>query len=100
MKTPPKSETPNGVESSALLCVAGKPDHGMDFGTFMATEGGRKCPQCGKYAKKGTVGNLSFIAEIGNGLAHISMYGHLPGHGCNSVHNAESRRDDDKRPST
>jgi hypothetical protein len=59
------------------------PDRGMSYMASMATEGGRKCPMCGRYAKKGTVGNLSFTADIGGGYAHISMYGHLHGHGCN-----------------
>ena len=72
-----------GVACAGLLSVGGKPDHGMDYGTFMATEGGRKCPLCGKYAKKGTVGNLSFICRPGGAIIHISMYGHLPGYGCN-----------------
>jgi hypothetical protein len=78
------------VASHGLLSVGGKPDHGMGYGTFMATEGGRKCPMCGKYAKKGAVGNLSFVAWSGDGgYVHISMYGHLPGHGCNISDNAQ-----------
>ena len=72
-----------GVACAGLLSVGGKPVHGMDYGTFMATEGGRKCPLCGKYAKRGTVGNLSFICRPGGAIIHISMYGHLPGYGCN-----------------
>jgi len=80
---PELSKDAPGVACAGLLFVVGKPDHGIDYGTFMATEGGRKCPMCGKYAKKGTVGNLSFTADIGGGLAHMSMYGHLPGYGCN-----------------
>lgn len=60
-----------------------KPDHGMSFGLFMATEGGRKCPMCGKYAKRSELGNLSFKTEFRQGWAHITMYGHLPGYGCN-----------------
>jgi hypothetical protein len=62
-----------------------KPDHGLDYGTLMATEGGRKCPLCGKYAKREEIGNLSFETEFGQGWAHVSMYGHLPGYGCNSA---------------
>jgi hypothetical protein len=50
---------------------------------IMATEGGRKCPMCGKYAKRSELGNLSFKAEFRQGWAHITMYGHLPGYGCN-----------------
>ena len=70
------------VASDALLSVGSKPDHGMDYKTFMSTEGGRKCPQCGRYAKPETLGNLSFYTT-GSVVARISMYGHLPGYGCN-----------------
>jgi hypothetical protein len=97
-QNPPKNVVE--VASHGLLSVGGKPDHGMDYGTFMATEGGRKCPMCGKYAKKGTVGNISFTADIGGGWAHISMYGHLPGYGCNAPDNAEVSRGDGNATST
>lgn len=70
------------VASHELLSVGSKSDHGMDYGTFMATEGGRKCPLCGRYAKPKTLGNLSFYTT-GSVVARISMYGHLPGYGCN-----------------
>ena len=86
------------VASHDLLSVGGKPSHGMDYGTFMATEGGRRCPMCGKYAKKGTVGNLSFTADIGGGWTHISMYGHLPGYGCNISDNAKLTHQHDQQP--
>jgi len=79
------------------LSVGGKPAHGMDYGTFMATEGGRKCPLCGKYAKKGTVGNLSFICRPGGAIIHVSMYGHLPGYGCNVPDNIGEIRDNEPR---
>ncbi len=51
----------------------------MTFGLFLATEGYRRCPQCGKYAKRDALG---FIGGSGPGV-HVTMYGHLPGHGCN-----------------
>lgn len=89
-QSPNPSSDANGVACAGLLSVGGKPDHGMDYGTFMATEGGRKCLLCGKYAKKGTVGDLSFIADHGIGWSHISMYGHLPGYGCNISGNDEA----------
>jgi hypothetical protein len=54
----------------------------MGMMCWMATEGGRKCPQCGRYAKTETLGNLSFYTT-GIVVARISMYGHLPGYGCN-----------------
>lgn len=75
-------ENVSDVASHELLSVGSKSDHGMDYGTFMATEGGRKCPLCGKYAKPKTLGNLSFYTT-GSVVARISMYGHLPGYGCN-----------------
>ena len=77
-----------GVACAGLLSVGGKPDHGMSFGLFMATEGGRKCPMCGKYAKRSELGNLSFKTEFPQGWAHITMYGHLPGYGCNIPDNS------------
>ena len=55
----------------------------MSYMLWMATEGGRKCPQCGRYAKAGEVGNLSFCYSDGVTSGRISMYGHLPGFGCN-----------------
>lgn len=92
-KTTPriKEQAPPALAIDGLLSVGGKPDHGMDYGTFMATEGGRKCPICGRYAKAGTVGNLSFVADIGGGIVHISMYGHLPGYGCNISDNSQAQ---------
>jgi hypothetical protein len=55
----------------------------MSFGLFMATEGGRKCPQCGKYAKQGELGNLSRISISDGILVHVTAYGHKEGFGCN-----------------
>ncbi len=56
--------------------------HKMDMMTWYATEGGRKCPMCGRYARARDLGNLSFYTS-GSVIARISMYGHLPGKGCN-----------------
>lgn len=57
----------------------------LGFMAFLATDGGRKCLQCGRYAQPKEIGNLSkwFYNEIGEKVAHISQYGHLPGYGCN-----------------
>lgn len=88
-KTPESTIDVPGVAWSDLLTVGGKPDHGMSFGLFMATEGGRKCPQCGKYAKRDELGNLSFKTQFPHGWAHISMFGHLPGYGCNLSDNVK-----------
>lgn len=51
----------------------------MPMMTWIATEGGRKCPQCGKYAKQSELG---FIGGTVRNM-HLSIYGHLPGFGCN-----------------
>ncbi len=51
----------------------------MSMMAFLATEGGRKCPQCGKFAKSEELGNISIPGPD----YHISMHGHLPGFGCN-----------------
>ena len=56
----------------------------MGMMCWMATEGGRKCPMCGRYSKPETLGNLSFYTT-GRVVARISVYGHIPGHGCNQV---------------
>ena len=70
------------VESTGLV-AGGKATDGQSMTMVMwyATEGGRKCPMCGRYAKREQIGNLS--GWIGN--ARVSAYGHLPGHGCNQT---------------
>jgi len=55
------------------------PDHGLDMMTWIATEGGRKCPWCGRYARASELGWRGFR---GPGLV-VDGYGHLPGYGCN-----------------
>ena len=56
---------------------------------WLATEGGRKCPQCGKYATPNQLGYTGGLYNIGGVLTHVSSYGHLPGYGCNRSQNAE-----------
>lgn len=51
----------------------------MEMMQWYATEGGRKCPMCGRYAKAEDLGDLS--RWIGN--ARVSAYGHIEGRGCN-----------------
>ncbi len=51
----------------------------MSMSTFLATEGGRKCPFCGRYAKSKELG---WVGVQGNGFI-VDAYGHLPGTGCN-----------------
>ena len=62
-----------------------KPQPQMTMRTWIATEGGRKCPLCGRYAKAEHLGYLGGHMADGNGkvIGHISVYGHLEGCGCN-----------------
>ena len=57
----------------------------MPMSVWYATEGGRKCPLCGRYAKAEDLGTLSFSLrdENGNICTRVSLYGHKPGTGCN-----------------
>ena len=64
------------------------PTRELSMMAWMATEGGRKCPQCGKYAKQSELGYTGGLCEIGGVLTHISSYGHLFGYGCNRSQNA------------
>lgn len=50
-----------------------------DMMLFLATEGFRKCPICGRYAKSNELGHYS----VTSGNARIEQWGHLPGYGCN-----------------
>jgi len=77
------------VESGDLLDGANSRTGGrLGMMAWMATEGGRKCPMCGRYAKTEELGNLSRnFGTPDGGWAHISMYGHLPGFGCNQSSN-------------
>lgn len=49
----------------------------MTMTMWIATEGGRKCPICGRYAKRDDLGDLSFG---GKGLL-VTVYGHKNGCG-------------------
>jgi len=51
----------------------------MSMMAWLATEGGRKCPQCGKYAKPDQLGWNGMRTP--NGI--VDMWGHLDGYGCN-----------------
>ena len=50
---------------------------------FLSTEGGRKCPACGRYAKTRELGFTGGYINVGGVIAHISSYGHVTGYGCN-----------------
>lgn len=54
-------------------------DDALDIGLWMATDGLRRCPMCGRMAKRDELGNLSGWW----GDVHYTAYGHLPGTGCN-----------------
>jgi len=55
----------------------------VSYAQFLATHGGTRCPQCGRFAKQEELGNLSHNVQSGAGWAHVTMFGHLAGFGCN-----------------
>jgi len=55
--------------------------HDMSIATWMATEGGRKCPMCGRYSKAKDLGWIGCNTPT----LCLDMYGHLPGKGCNRM---------------
>ena len=55
----------------------------LSLSVWLATEGGAKCPQCGRYARQSELGVLGGRYVSGATIGHLSMYGHLPGFGCN-----------------
>ena len=57
----------------------------MTMSAFLATDGGRRCPQCGKFAKASELGSIGEFLYNSDGrrIGHYSAYGHLPGYGCN-----------------
>lgn len=74
------------------------PKREMGMMEWYATEGGRKCPMCGQYAKAETLGNLSFYTAPPT-VARITMFGHLPGYGCNqSAQNAKAHPRTNEQP--
>lgn len=61
-----------------------QPKRELSMMAWLATEGGRKCPACGKYAKPDQLGYTGgTIRENGVVVGVVSSYGHLPGFGCN-----------------
>jgi hypothetical protein len=66
------------------------PKREMGMMAWLATEGGRKCPACGKYAKAVELGYTGGTLMIGGVLTHISSYGHLQGYGCNRSQNNQT----------
>jgi hypothetical protein len=77
------------INSDAETTPSLPPKREMSMMTWMATEGGRKCPACGKYAKAEELGPTGGYFNDGQIVVHISSYGHLPGFGCNRSQNTE-----------
>ena len=63
--------------------MSDEPKNKLSMMAFLETEGGRKCPACGRYAKESELGFTGGTYRIGGMIAHLSSYGHLPGFGCN-----------------
>ncbi len=55
------------------------PSNPMPMSVWYATEGGRKCPTCGRCAKSAELGWVGFCGPN----VIVDAYGHLPGFGCN-----------------
>ncbi len=66
-------------ETLVIVESGERPAHGLDMMTWLHTEGGRKCPLCGKYARPSELG---WVGARGRGIV-VDAYGHLPGFGCN-----------------
>jgi hypothetical protein len=86
--SPIPTNSPAGIVVSDACSVP--PKREMSMMAWMATEGGRKCPACGKYAKAEELGSTGGYFNDGQIVVHISSYGHLPGFGCNRSQNAAS----------
>jgi len=83
-KDDPDTKKADGVPLATAPCSAG-PANGMGMMAWLATEGGRKCPQCGKYAKPEHLGWNGLRA----GSVIADRWGHLPGFGCNKLSPAQ-----------
>lgn len=70
-----------GDEPLLMMVTDGSIKPKLSMMACLSTEGGRKCPMCGRYAKAEEIG---FIGGSSPGF-HISAYGHLPGFGCNKA---------------
>lgn len=66
-----------------LELVVSNEQQQLSFATWLATDGGRRCPQCGRFAKPTQLGSLGGRCTVGHATAYLSAYGHLPGFGCN-----------------
>ena len=79
---------PRPSEGSADGDCSVTPKREMSMMTWIATEGGRKCPACGRYAKADELGYTGGWLKTGAAVIHVSSYGHLKGFGCNRSQNA------------
>lgn len=91
--TLPETDSPAGVVVSDACSVP--PKRAMSMMAWYATEGGRKCPACGRYAKAEELGSTGGVIKLSGMVCHISSYGHLPGFGCNRSQNTQPSRPDD-----
>ena len=85
------AETTPSLEIVVSDACSVPPKREMSMMTWMATEGGRKCPTCGKYAKAEELGPTGGYFNNGQIVCHISSYGHLPGFGCNRSQNISAQ---------
>lgn len=73
----------SSVEDAPLLiCIDSSQDNTprMPMMAWLSTDGGRRCPMCGRFAKEDQLG---YVGYSGSGF-RVSAYGHLPGFGCNN----------------
>jgi hypothetical protein len=83
------NDTIDSLERLSASAGSVTPKREMGMMAWLATEGGRKCPACGKYAKAEELGYTGGTMMMGGVLTHISSYGHLEGYGCNRSQNKE-----------
>ncbi len=74
---------PTDAVGSSDLVATPAPKREMSMMMWYATEGGRKCPMCGRYAKQSELGNLGGWYDDGHVRTRITAYGHKEGYGCN-----------------
>jgi hypothetical protein len=80
-------DTTDSLERLSASAGSVAPKREMGMMAWLATEGGRKCPACGKYAKAEELGYTGFST---NDMI-VSSYGHLRGFGCNRSQNDKAQ---------
>lgn len=86
------NDTTDSLERLPASAGSVTPKREMGMMAWLATEGGRKCPVCGRYAKESELGYTGGYINTGGVIAHISSYGHLPGYGCNRSQNKQAHQ--------